>query len=165
MEELDTLDYQLINLLQENGRATNTEIANEIGVSEGTVRRRYRNLIEEGVIKVVAIPDPSKLGRGTTAVTSTEEQPAFDPQMVQKIRQQKEFREKLHIAQELESVTLQKPKTFRVSNSKSKFAPIKRLMDRLSLSGMNNAVNLDRNVEAQQNKAPRPNRNNNTVEK
>ena len=43
MEELDTLDYQLINLLQENGRATNTEIANEIGVSEGTVRRRYRN--------------------------------------------------------------------------------------------------------------------------
>ena len=76
MEELDTLDYQLINLLQENGRATNTEIANEIGVSEGTVRRRYRNLIEEGVIKVVAIPDPSKLGRGTTAVVGLQVDPA-----------------------------------------------------------------------------------------
>ena len=76
MEELDTLDYQVINLLQENGRATNTEIANEIGVSEGTVRRRYRNLIEEGVIKVVAIPDPSKLGRGTTAVVGLQVDPA-----------------------------------------------------------------------------------------
>ena len=78
---------------------------------------------------------------------------------------QKEFREKLHIAQELENVTLQKPKTFRVSNSKSKFAPIKRLMDRLSSRGMNNAVNLDRNVQAQQNKTARPTRNNNTVGK
>ena len=107
-----------------------------------------------------------ELDKGLTpVVSSTEEQVEFDPELVQKVREQKEFREKLHIAQELESVTLQKPKTFRVSNSKSKFAPIKRLMDRLSLSGMNNAVNLDRNVEAQQNKTPRPNRNNNTVEK
>ena len=116
-----------------------------------------------GLYAQLAADDES--GRGTTAVTSTEEQPAFDPEMVQKIREQKEFREKLHIAQELESVTLQKPKTFRVSNSKSKFAPIKRLMDRLSSRGMNNAVNLDRSVEAQQNKTSRPTRNNNTVEK
>ena len=116
-----------------------------------------------GLYAQLAADDES--GRGTTAVTSTEEQPSFDPEMVQKIREQKEFREKLHIAQELENVTLQKPKTFRVSNSKSKFAPIKRLMDRLSSSGMNNAVNLDRNVEAQQNKTARPTRNNNTGER
>ena len=116
-----------------------------------------------GLSAQMAADDES--GRGTSAVSSTEAQPEFDPEMVQKVREQKEFREKLHIAQELENVTIQKPKTFRVSNSKSKFAPIKRLMDRLSLSGMNNAVNLDRNVEAQQNKASRTNRNNNTVEK
>ena len=116
-----------------------------------------------GLYAQLAADDES--GRGTTAVTSTEEQPAFDPEMVQKIRAQKEFREKLHIAQELEKVMLQKPKTFRVSNSKSKFAPIKRLMDRLSSSGINNAVNLDRKVNAQQNKTARPTRNNNTVEK
>ena len=115
-----------------------------------------------GLYAQLAADDES--GRGTTAVTSTEEQPTFDPEVVQKIRVQKEFREKLHIAQELENVTLQKPKTFRVSNSKSKFAPIKRLMDRLS-RGMNNAVNLDRNVQAQQNKTAKPTRNNNTVEK
>ncbi|SUZ54152.1 uncharacterized protein METZ01_LOCUS7006, partial [marine metagenome] len=39
------------------------------------------------------------------------------------------------------------------------------LMDRLSSSGMNNAVNLDRSVNAQQNKTARTTRNNNTVEK
>ena len=107
-----------------------------------------------------------ELDKGLTpVVSSTEEQVEFDPELVQKVREQKEFREKLHIAQELENVTIQKPKTFRVSNSKSKFAPIKRLMDRLSSSGMNNAVNLDRNVEAQQHKTSRPTRNNNALDK
>ena len=116
-----------------------------------------------GLSAQMAADDES--GRGTSAVSSTEAQPEFDPEMVQQVREQKEFREKLHIAQELENVTIQKPKTFRVSNSKSKFAPIKRLMDRLSSSGMNNAVNLDRNVNAQKNQDSKTTRNNNTIEK
>ena len=117
-----------------------------------------------GLFAQMAADDES--GRGTSAVSSTEAQPEFDPEMVQKIREQKEFREKLHIAQELENVTVQKPKTFRVPNSKSKFAPIKRLMDRLSSGGMNNAVNLDRSVNPdQQKKTTAPNKNKNTVEK
>ena len=116
-----------------------------------------------GLYAQLAADDES--GRGTTAVTSTAEQPAFDPQMVQKIRQQKEFREKLHIAQELENVTLQKPKTFRVSNSKSKFAPIRKLMNRLRSGGMDNAASLDRKVSTEQNKIKRPNRNNSSIEK
>ena len=116
-----------------------------------------------GLYAQMAADDES--GRGTSAVSSAEAQPEFDPEVIQKIRGQKEFREKLHIAQELENVEIQKPKTFRVSNSKSKFAPIKRLMDRLSSSGMNNAVNLDRNVTTQKNKDSKTTRNNNTVEK
>ena len=116
-----------------------------------------------GLYAQMAADDES--GRGTSAVSSTEAQPEFDPEMVQKIREQKEFREKLHIAQELDNVEIQKPKTFRVSNSKSKFAPIKRLMDRLSSSRMNNAVNMDRNVTTQKNKDSKTIRNNSTVEK
>ena len=104
-------------------------------------------------------------GRGTSAVSSTEAQPEFDPEMVQKVREQKEFREKLHIAQELENVTIQKPKTFRVSNSKSKFAPIRKLMNRLRSGGMDNAASLDRKVSTEQNKMKAPNRNNNSIEK
>jgi len=107
-----------------------------------------------------------ELGKGLTpVVSSTEEQVEFDPELVQKVREQKEFREKLHIAQELENVTVQKPKTFRVSNSKSKFAPIKKLMNRLRSGGMDNAASIDRRVVPEQTKMKAPKRNNNSIEK
>ncbi len=107
-----------------------------------------------------------ELDKGLTpVVSSTEEQVEFDPELVQKVREQKEFREKLHIAQELENVTIQKPKTFRVSNSKSKFAPIRKLMNRFRSGGMDNAASLDRKVSTEQNKMKAPNRNNNLTEK
>ena len=107
-----------------------------------------------------------ELDKGLTSVaSSTEEQVEFDPELVQKVREQKEFREKLHIAQELKNVTIQKPKTFRVSNSKSKFAPIRKLMDRLRSGGMDNAASLDRRVSTEQTKMKAPNRNNNLTEK
>ena len=107
-----------------------------------------------------------ELGKGLTpVVSSTEEQVEFDPELVQKVREQKEFREKLHIAQELENVTIQKPKTFRVSNSKSKFAPIRKLMNRLRSGGMDNASSLDRKVSTEQTKIKARNRNNNLTEK
>ena len=107
-----------------------------------------------------------ELDKGLTpVVSSTEEQVEFDPELVQKVREQKEFREKLHIAQELENVTIQKPKTFRVSNTKSKFAPIRKLMNRLRSGGMDNAASLDRKVSTEQSKMKAPNRNNNLTEK
>ena len=107
-----------------------------------------------------------ELDKGLTpVVSSTEEQVEFDPELVQKVRAQKEFREKLHIAQELENVTIQKTKTFRVSNSKSKFAPIRKLMHRLRSGGMANAASLDRKVSIEQNKMKAPNRNNNSIDR
>jgi Lrp/AsnC family transcriptional regulator for asnA, asnC and gidA len=78
--ELDELDHRLIALLQANGRASNIELAKEVGVSEGTIRRRFRNLIKDEIIRVVAIPDPTKLGRGTTALIGLQVDPtAVDP--------------------------------------------------------------------------------------
>jgi Lrp/AsnC family transcriptional regulator, regulator for asnA, asnC and gidA len=78
--DLDELDDKLISLLQSNGRASNIELAKQVGVSEGTIRRRFRNLIKDEVIRVVAIPDPAKLGRGTTAVIALQVDPSeVDP--------------------------------------------------------------------------------------
>ena len=73
---MDDLDNQLITLLQANGRASNIELANALGVSEGTIRRRFRGLVEGQVIRVVAIPDPSKLGKATTALVGLRADPA-----------------------------------------------------------------------------------------
>ena len=73
---MDDLDRQLIELLQSNGRSSNIELASQVGVSEGTVRRRFRNLIKDKVIRVVAIPDPTKMGFGTTALVGLQVDPA-----------------------------------------------------------------------------------------
>jgi len=59
---LDQLDCQMIELLQKDGRISNTEIAKNIGMSEATVRTRLNRLIQEGYIQIVAVSNPIKLG-------------------------------------------------------------------------------------------------------
>ena len=59
---LDPVDCQMIQLLQKDGRISNTEIAKRIGISEATVRTRLNRLIEEEFIQIVAVSNPIKLG-------------------------------------------------------------------------------------------------------
>lgn len=61
-KKLDRLDCQLIRLLQKDGRMPNNAIAQELGVSEFTVRRRLKRLLDNGVIRIVAVADPIDLG-------------------------------------------------------------------------------------------------------
>ena len=59
---LDQVDCQMIELLQKDGRISNTEIAKKIGISEATVRTRLNRLISEEFIQIVAVSNPMKLG-------------------------------------------------------------------------------------------------------
>jgi Lrp/AsnC family transcriptional regulator for asnA, asnC and gidA len=59
---IDPLDCRMIELLQKDGRVSNTEIAKQLGISEATVRTRLARLIEEGVVQIVAVSNPLKLG-------------------------------------------------------------------------------------------------------
>ena len=72
---MDELDHKMINLLQLDGRASNAKIAREGGVSEGTVRRRLRRLVEDDVVKVIAVPNLEKLGYNTTALVGIQTSP------------------------------------------------------------------------------------------
>ncbi len=65
---LDALDREIITILQEDGRMSNTEIARRLGVAEGTIRRRIDRLVNEGFIKIAAVADPFKVGMGTVAL-------------------------------------------------------------------------------------------------
>ncbi len=60
--ELDALDRQLIHALRLDGRLGFSRIGAVLGVSDQTVARRYRRLCENGVLRVVARPDPVLLG-------------------------------------------------------------------------------------------------------
>lgn len=59
---LDDLDHQIINLLRTDARRTNTDLAKQLGVSEGTIRNRIRRLINDGYMLVVAMTRLHKLG-------------------------------------------------------------------------------------------------------
>ena len=72
---MDTLDRKIITLLESNGRASNARIARDVGVSEGTVRRRLKRLIQESIINVVALPDPGKLGYNSEAIIGVQVDP------------------------------------------------------------------------------------------
>jgi Lrp/AsnC family transcriptional regulator for asnA, asnC and gidA len=72
---MDELDRSVIRILQKDGRASNAQIAREVGVSEGTVRRRLKRLIQNGVIRVIALPDPEALGYDTEALVGIQVDP------------------------------------------------------------------------------------------
>lgn len=59
---LDRIDREMIRLLQQDGRIANTEIAKQIGISESTVRTRLNRLTSEGIIQIVAVSNPFKIG-------------------------------------------------------------------------------------------------------
>jgi Lrp/AsnC family transcriptional regulator for asnA, asnC and gidA len=68
MIRLDETDRAIISRLQYDGRLPFTDIAAEIGISEGTVRRRVKQLIEGGVLQVVGIVEPQFLGWNAAAM-------------------------------------------------------------------------------------------------
>jgi len=60
--ELDHLDFSILALLQEDGRKTFTDIAEELGVAVGTIRNRYHKLIQENILHIIGWTDPVQAG-------------------------------------------------------------------------------------------------------
>ncbi|UGY19428.1 Lrp/AsnC family transcriptional regulator [Bradyrhizobium septentrionale] len=62
---LDEIDRKILDVLQVEGRITNLELAEQIGLSSAPCMRRVRTLEEAGVIRsYVALVDPAKIGLG-----------------------------------------------------------------------------------------------------
>lgn len=59
---MDDTDKKIIELLQQDGRLEDVEIARKIGISHDTVKRRRKKLEEVGYIKIQANINPRKLG-------------------------------------------------------------------------------------------------------
>lgn len=82
---LDSLNQQLIQQLQNDGRRSNVDLAKILGVTETTIRNRIKKLRNSGIIKVVAMPDPSKLGYGCISIVGLQVRLADLKQVAEKL--------------------------------------------------------------------------------
>ncbi|HVQ59636.1 MAG TPA: Lrp/AsnC family transcriptional regulator [Solirubrobacterales bacterium] len=59
---LDEIDRKIISELQQDGRQAYGRVAKAVGLSEAAARQRAQRMVEQGVIRIVAVPDPMLLG-------------------------------------------------------------------------------------------------------
>lgn len=62
---LDEIDRFIIEAMRQDGRVAFAQIAQQLAVSPGMIRVRYNRLVDLGLIKVVAITNPLRMGYTT----------------------------------------------------------------------------------------------------
>ncbi|MBR1452253.1 MAG: AsnC family transcriptional regulator, partial [Candidatus Methanomethylophilaceae archaeon] len=57
---IDNLDKKIIEIMKKDSRCPFVEIANQLGVSEGTIRSRVHRMTDEGIIRGFTIKTSSR---------------------------------------------------------------------------------------------------------
>lgn len=78
----DRVNREIIEYLQRDGRTAFSEIAQQLGVSEGTVRKRVGAMKAGGAIRIVAITDPGISEYRTEAMVGLKIAPGHRPEAV-----------------------------------------------------------------------------------
>ncbi|MSQ25543.1 MAG: Lrp/AsnC family transcriptional regulator [Dehalococcoidia bacterium] len=73
--KIDETDRRIIALLQDDARQSNAAIARIIDVSEATVRRRIKIMVDNSTLTIRAVPNPVKFGLNTTAMIGIDVEP------------------------------------------------------------------------------------------
>ncbi len=95
----DEKDIRILRILQENGRASYSEIARKLGISEAAVYARVQKLVKQGIIRNFrAILDPEKLGYQLTAFVAVSANPGKYERVLKELS-------KIDEAQEIYDVT------------------------------------------------------------
>ncbi|RLG94780.1 hypothetical protein DRO27_04410 [Candidatus Bathyarchaeota archaeon] len=80
--KLDETDIQILEILQENCKLNFTQIGNELGIPESTIRYRIERLEKRRIINgYVALINPRKVGLTITAIMMIK----INPQMIKEI--------------------------------------------------------------------------------
>lgn len=78
----DHLNSQIVEMLEGDGRMPFSEIAAKLRVSEGTIRNRVNAMKEAGLLRIVAIADPSTSEYSADAMIGVKVAPGATPQSV-----------------------------------------------------------------------------------
>lgn len=96
--KLDPIDSRIIELLQEDGRRSFSEIADDVGRTEVTIRRRVKRLLDEGIIKhFTVVLDPLKIGKRIRSVLRVKTMMKDATRIAEEIRQYDEVNEALFL--------------------------------------------------------------------
>lgn len=70
---VDEIDEKILEILKRDARTPYTEIAKQVGLSEGAVRKRVKALVDSGVIKrfTIELSRPSQVGAVVLISVST----------------------------------------------------------------------------------------------
>ena len=74
---MDALDLMIIREMQSDPQQPQADIAKKVGASATTVRRRLKRLLDERIIRIVAIADPRALGYNVRAMIGIKTQPGM----------------------------------------------------------------------------------------
>ena len=80
--DFDYFDYQIIQALHIDARQSASEIARAIGANERTIHKRIDRLVQQGVIRLVAIVDPDQFGYKTAADIFLEVDPDLEESVI-----------------------------------------------------------------------------------
>lgn len=68
MKKIDRLDIGIIQLLQEDGRRSYSDMAARLKVSEGTIRARINRMLKDDVFEFIIHTNPVKVGLQVQAI-------------------------------------------------------------------------------------------------
>lgn len=77
---IDDVDKTILSELQSDGRLPYSKLATVVGLSEAATRQRVNRLTDRGVMQIVAVTDPTKMGYGYQAMVGVNVQ--GDPRTV-----------------------------------------------------------------------------------
>lgn len=86
MAEIDETDSSIMGLLQRDGNLTNLSMAETLGISEATIRRRRARLEAEGFIRIAATVNHMKLGYQSAAIVGIQVQTSQLSEIEEKLK-------------------------------------------------------------------------------
>ncbi|PVX24630.1 MAG: transcriptional regulator [Candidatus Bathyarchaeum sp.] len=148
MVQLDDKDKKILNMLQENSRMSYIHIANELGISEATVRYRVKNLIDNGIInRFTVLLDPRKIGYPITGILLVKIIPEHFEEAAKKISELDETRHVLQNTGDYNLVAVVKARSLGNLNDLRKKIELIRGVRELSLSAATKLIKIDPSFE------------------